>query len=77
MMGHKRRETSSLMSEDKLFGRENEKQMITDWLASSNTNISVFSLVGVGGVGKTALAQYFLAFKTVQKCGHLYRTLLM
>jgi NB-ARC domain len=47
------------MLEDELFGRVNEKQMIIDWLTISDTNISVLSLVGIGGVGKTALAQYF------------------
>ncbi|XP_078156841.1 putative disease resistance protein RGA3 [Carex rostrata] len=53
------RETGSVFPERRLFGREKEKQTIIHWLNNSHTEtISVFSIVGVGGVGKTALAQY-------------------
>lgn len=69
MRGHKNRETASLMSENELFGRKNEEQMIIDWLKSSNKkNISVFSVVGVGGIGKTALVQYLFDHQEVEGC---------
>ncbi|XP_078156843.1 disease resistance protein RGA2-like [Carex rostrata] len=50
------RETDSLFSENELFGREKEIQTVLHWLNNSDKKIiSVFSIVGVGGVGKTAL----------------------
>ncbi|KAF3339446.1 Disease resistance protein RGA2 [Carex littledalei] len=52
------RETGRIFTENEFFGREKEKQTIIHWLNNSETKIiSVFSIVGVGGVGKTALAQ--------------------
>ncbi|KAJ4801694.1 Disease resistance protein RGA2 [Rhynchospora pubera] len=51
-------ETGSLFPGNEFFGRQKEKQIVIDWLKSSDTKeISVFSIVGVGGVGKTAFAQ--------------------
>ncbi|KAJ4761010.1 Disease resistance protein RGA2 [Rhynchospora pubera] len=52
-------DTGFLFSGNNLFGRETEKQTVIEWLTSSDTKeISVFSIVGVGGVGKTVLAQH-------------------
>ncbi|KAJ4761011.1 Disease resistance protein RGA2 [Rhynchospora pubera] len=57
--GDASQETGFLCTENKFFGREEETQILMDWLTSSDTNkISVFSIVGVGGVGKTVLAQH-------------------
>ncbi|KAJ3704986.1 hypothetical protein LUZ61_008691 [Rhynchospora tenuis] len=52
-------ETGFLFTGNNFFGREEEEKLIIDWLTSSDTKeISVFSIVGVGGVGKTVLAQH-------------------
>ncbi|KAG6481018.1 hypothetical protein ZIOFF_057609 [Zingiber officinale] len=52
------------ISGTKLFGRDNEKESLVklllqpfDATSSSSRNFSVISIVGVGGVGKTSLAQ--------------------
>ncbi|KAF3339445.1 putative disease resistance protein RGA3 [Carex littledalei] len=59
LRGDRDRETGSVFPEKKLFGRKKEKQTVIHWLNNSHTEtISVFSIVGVSGVGKTALAQY-------------------
>ncbi|XP_058107650.1 putative disease resistance protein RGA3 [Magnolia sinica] len=54
-------ETSSLIDETEIFGRERDKERIVSWLLSEgNSNeegIPVISIVGMGGIGKTALAQ--------------------
>ncbi|KAJ1700599.1 hypothetical protein LUZ63_000378 [Rhynchospora breviuscula] len=65
--GYMDRETGSLFTETELFGREKEKQKVIRWLHCSDTKrISVFSIVGVGGVGKTALAQCLFDHKEVE-----------
>lgn len=59
-----RRETSSFLTEDIVFGRDNEREKVIALLlgsaegsGSSNHVFSVLPLVGIGGVGKTTLAQ--------------------
>ncbi|GLT38974.1 hypothetical protein SLA2020_131870 [Shorea laevis] len=49
------RSTSSLDDESQVFGRDNDKQVILEQLMDGETG--VISIVGMGGVGKTALAQ--------------------
>ncbi|KAJ3704987.1 hypothetical protein LUZ61_008692 [Rhynchospora tenuis] len=57
--GDVRQETGFLFTGNNFFGREEEKKTIINWLIGSDTkDISVFSIVGVGGVGKTVLAQH-------------------
>ncbi|XP_058743697.1 disease resistance protein RGA2-like [Vicia villosa] len=53
------RETSSYMPESNIIGREDDKKKIVSLLRQShgNQNVSVVAITGIGGLGKTALAQ--------------------
>ncbi|RRT71919.1 hypothetical protein B296_00034972 [Ensete ventricosum] len=55
-----RRETSSFLTENVVFGRDQEREKVVQLLLDSGSgdgNFSVLPLVGIGGVGKTTLAQ--------------------
>ncbi|ESW05601.1 hypothetical protein PHAVU_011G193500 [Phaseolus vulgaris] len=57
----KRNESSSLVAEEVIYGRDEDKQIILNWLTSDNGNhnhLSIHSVVGMGGMGKTTLAQH-------------------
>ncbi|MCH80107.1 NBS-LRR resistance protein, partial [Trifolium medium] len=54
------RQTSSIIVEPKVYGRENDKEKIVDFLltqARGSDFLSIYPIVGLGGIGKTTLAQ--------------------
>ncbi|PWA57015.1 NB-ARC domains-containing protein [Artemisia annua] len=55
------RETSSLVNLSKIYGRDEEKKMIVDKICYQDIGIShdvrVYAIWGMGGIGKTTLAQ--------------------
>ncbi|MCH79482.1 CC-NBS-LRR resistance protein [Trifolium medium] len=63
-----RRETSSYVSESDIIGREDDKKKIIRLLRQSNEvqNVSLVAIVGIGGLGKTTLAQLVYSDVEVQ-----------
>ncbi|XP_020080354.1 putative disease resistance protein RGA4 [Ananas comosus] len=54
------RETGSLLTETDVLGRDEERDLIVEWLikpGDADVNVSAFTIVGMGGLGKTTLAQ--------------------
>ncbi|KAK9081816.1 hypothetical protein Syun_031032 [Stephania yunnanensis] len=70
------RETSSLVNESDVFGRETDKVKIVDMLISdlgssstdaTTTTLSIVTILGLGGLGKTTLAQLVFNDATVKE----------
>ncbi|OAY75688.1 putative disease resistance RPP13-like protein 1 [Ananas comosus] len=62
------RETSSLLTESEVLGRDEERDLIVEWLIKPrDTNVSAFTIVGMGGFGKTTLAQLVYSDERVRE----------
>ncbi|WVZ04245.1 hypothetical protein V8G54_025051 [Vigna mungo] len=50
---------TSLPNESVIYGRDDDKEFVLNWLTSdTHKNLSILSIVGMGGMGKTSLAQH-------------------
>ncbi|KAJ8759485.1 hypothetical protein K2173_007098 [Erythroxylum novogranatense] len=62
--------TTSLVERSNIFGRERDQEVITEVLLSDDVNRSnklrIISIVGLGGIGKTTLAQLIYRDERVQ-----------
>ncbi|GAU20849.1 hypothetical protein TSUD_120410 [Trifolium subterraneum] len=62
--------TASLVDESSICGRKGEKEEIINYVLSTNDNgkqVSVISIVGLGGMGKTTLAQLVYNDQRIEK----------
>ncbi|XBJ26256.1 hypothetical protein VPH35_003723 [Triticum aestivum] len=68
----KRPETSSIIDDSSVFGREEDKEtivkMLLDQNNSNHSNLSILPIVGMGGLGKTTLTQ--LVYNDTRIKGH-------
>ncbi|GMP86295.1 hypothetical protein CsSME_00039120 [Camellia sinensis var. sinensis] len=58
--GMEREQTSSMVNESEIYGRTDEKEMIIEMFLNNSgddNDVSVYAMCGMGGLGKTTLAQ--------------------
>jgi len=69
IVNRERDQTHSLVRKEVVIGRENDKKAVIDCLMNSNVeeNVSVLPIVGIGGLGKTTLAQLVFNDEQFQK----------
>jgi len=69
VVNRERDQTHSLVREEVVIGRENDKKAVIDCLMDSNVeeNVSILPIVGIGGLGKTTLAQLVFNDEQFQK----------
>jgi hypothetical protein len=69
VVNRERDQTHSLVREEVVIGRENDKKAVIDYLMDSNVeeNVSVLPIVGIGGLGKTTLAQLVFNDEQIKK----------
>jgi ABC-type glutathione transport system ATPase component len=67
----KERETHSFVREEEVIGREKEKKELLEMLFDNSINVkenvSIISIIGIGGLGKTTLAQLLYGDIKVQQ----------
>ncbi|KAJ7949149.1 Disease resistance protein [Quillaja saponaria] len=63
-----RKQTHSYIPEEEVIGREEEKKAIIEVLKDTSVkeNVSVVPIIGIGGLGKTTLAQFVFNDKIIQ-----------
>nr|XP_023906197.1 putative disease resistance protein RGA1 isoform X2 [Quercus suber] len=64
-----REETHSFVLDEKVIGREDDKKAIIKLLLEPNNeeNVSIVPIVGIGGLGKTTLAQFVYNDKNIKE----------
>jgi hypothetical protein len=69
VVNRERDQTHSLVREELVIGRENDKKAVIDCLMDSDIkeNVSILPIVGISGLGKTTLAQLVFNDKQIQK----------